>query len=238
MDEMYTLSAEIYDAIYAWKDYAAESALARQFIERYALIPVRTLLDVACGTGKHLEHLKTHYAVEGLDLNEPMLAVARQRHPGVPFHQGDMHTFDLGRTFDAVTCLFSAIGSALTEQDLNQIAAALARHVAPGGVLLVEPWLHPDRYRPGSLHAHFVDEPELKVARMTHSQLEDGCSVMDFHYLVGTPQGIRHFVERLTAGLFTEAQYIGALQAAGLRVTYDSDGLRTHRGLLIGVKPL
>ena len=69
-----------------------------------------TLLDVACGTGAHLVHFARKYRVEGIDVSEEQLAVARARLPGVELHLGDMTTFDLGRTFDAVTCMFSSIG--------------------------------------------------------------------------------------------------------------------------------
>lgn len=54
-----------------------------------------------------------------------------------------MRTFDLGRTFDAITCLFSAIGHAGSVEGLEAAVYTMARHLNPGGVLLVEPWLSP-----------------------------------------------------------------------------------------------
>jgi len=56
-----------------------------------------------------LEYLRNHYEVEGLDISQELLTIAGQRNPGVPLHLGDMTNFDLGRAFDVVTCLFSAI---------------------------------------------------------------------------------------------------------------------------------
>src|SRR3712207_7289123 len=46
-----------------------------------------------------------------------------ERYPDVRFHQGDMTDFDLGRRFDVVVCLFSAIGYVLTEERLRQTLA-------------------------------------------------------------------------------------------------------------------
>ena len=77
-----------------------------------------------------------------------------------------MRSFDLGRRFDAVTCLFSSIGYLLTPEDLEQGIARMAAHVAPGGVLVVEPWFTPDAWRPGSLPAsRYVASSERSMSR-------------------------------------------------------------------------
>src|SRR6476620_1453307 len=107
---MFTKSARIYDALYAWKDYAVEAQRLRDIIQGRGLSDGATLLDVACGTGAHIAHLKQYYLVEGLDLDPVLLEVARERNPEIVFHQGDMAHFKLGRRFDVVTCLFSSIG--------------------------------------------------------------------------------------------------------------------------------
>lgn len=137
---MFTKSARFYDAIYSWKDYPAEAQKLRSLI-RQRNPQARTLLDVACGTGKHLELLREDFEVEGLDLDDDMLAIARERLPGVPLHHGSFSDFELGRTFDVVTCLFSSIGYAQTEANLRLAIAAMARHLSPGGVLIVEPMI-------------------------------------------------------------------------------------------------
>jgi ubiquinone/menaquinone biosynthesis C-methylase UbiE len=89
----------------------------------------KTLLDVACGTGGHLTYLKHHYGSEGLDLDPNLLAIARERHPKLPFHHTDMVQFDLGHTFDAVVCLFSALGYVVTIDRLHSAIAAMARYL-------------------------------------------------------------------------------------------------------------
>jgi SAM-dependent methyltransferase len=234
---VFTRSDAFYDAVYGFKDYAAEAARLRDFLERRrgAGAPA-TLLDVACGTGKHLEQLRRWYAVEGLDVDARLLAVAAGRLPGVPLHLGDMTTFDLGQEFGAVTCLFSSIGYVRTAGRLRRAVACMARHVAPGGVLAVEPWFSPETYRPGGPHALFVDQPDFKLARMNVSAVAGRRSVLDFHYLLATPGGVEHFTEHHELGLFTRDEYEGAFRAAGLRVGYDAEGL-SGRGLFLGMRP-
>ena len=231
---MFSRSAHLYDKLYAWKDYAAEAERVHASVQ--ARVPgARALLDVACGTGTHLEHLRAHYDVAGLDLDPTLLATARARLPGVPLYEWDLVDFDLGRTFDAVTCLFSSIGYAKTVENLRRAVASMARHLATPGVLLVEPWLTPERWQPRHVGALFVDEEELKVARINTSAVEDHLSVMDFHYLVGTSDAVEHFTERHELGLFSHHDYLSAFSEAGLEVEHDAEGF-TGRGLYLALR--
>jgi SAM-dependent methyltransferase len=234
---VFTHSADLYDTIYGFKDYAAEAQRVHEVIEarRRPGAPA-TLLDVACGTGKHLEQLARWYGVEGLDLDPNLLAVAAGRLPGVSLHAGDMTGFDLGRTFGAVVTLFSSIGYVKTEARLRRAVARLAAHLAPGGVLVVEPWFLPGAYVTGRPHALFIDRPDLKLVRMNASAVEGQLSVLEFHYLLATADGVSHFSERHELALFSAAQYAGAFAAAGLEVEHDPQGL-TGRGLFVGTWP-
>lgn len=230
-----------YDAIYRalGKDYAVESRTIHAMIEGHRRTPGTTLLDVACGTGGHIEHLKKHYRITGLDIDELMLEIVRGKFPNLRFVQGDMETFSLDERFHAVVCLFSSIGYMRTVDRLNRAVASMAAHLEPGGVLIVEPWLTPETYRPGGVHAVYVDEPDLKVARVNRTEVVAGASSMEFHYLIGTPEaGVEHVVERHELGLFTHNEYMSAFSNAGLETSYDPVGLLRLRGLYIGVRPL
>ena len=230
---MFERSARLYDTFYSFKDYGAEAEKVDALIRERAP-EARTLLDVACGTGKHLEELASRYEVEGLDLDPDLLSIARDRLPDVPLHEGDMTDFDLGRQFDAVTCLFSSVGYVKTTENLRGAVAAMARHVGPGGVLVVEPWITPDRWEHGRVSALFVDEPDLKAARMNVPEVENGISIIEFHYLVATVDGVEHFTERHELGLFRHDEYVDAFRAARLEVEHDPEGLM-GRGLYVGV---
>lgn len=230
---MYARSARYYDAIYSFKDYAAEAAAVSARIRAHRP-DAATLLDVACGTGAHLVHFAREYRIEGIDLSEEQLAVARTRLPGVELHQGDMTTFDLGKTFDAVTCMFSSIGYVGTLEGLDAAVGHMAAHLAPRGVLVVEPWLQPDAFEDGHLSTLFVEEPDIAVARMSISHKERRRSWFDMEHLVGSADGVDHFVEHHELGLFTVEEQIAAFERAGLRVEHDPEG-PMGRGLYVGV---
>jgi ubiquinone/menaquinone biosynthesis C-methylase UbiE len=234
---MFASTAQYYDKIYAFKDYRAEAEAVTCMIREHLRTTGRSLLDVACGTGCHLEHLREEFTVAGLDICPQLLAVARRRHPDISFHEGDMLDFDLGSRFDIVTCLFSSIGYVKTLSNLAQALACMTRHLHPGGVLLVEPWFTPDAWRSGTVHALLVDEPELKIARASTSLAKGRLSYFDLHYLIATPEGTRHCVERHELGLFETGEMRRAMEGAGLETFHDPAGI-TGRGIFIGRRPL
>lgn len=227
----YAALATYYDKLYEWKDYATEAARLIEIVGTASAVRP-SLLDVACGTGRHLEHLRERFDVEGLDLSREQLEIARQRNPVVPFHEADMRRFALGRTFDVVTCLFSSIGYAKTLPEMQDAIRCMRAHVRPGGALVIEPWFTPDAWLPRTVHAVFVDEPELKIARVNTSSVAGRTSILDLHYLIGTADGTEHFVERHEMGLYTMAEMQAALRAPGWTVTYDEEGL-SGRGLYV-----
>ena len=214
----YIESARVYDALCRHKDYRGASRTLAGII-RHAAPHARTLLDVGCGTGRHLEHLGARFGVEGLDLSREMLAIARERCPGVRFHQGSLVDFALPRRFDVVVCLFGSIGYTRTSRNLQNAVSCMARHLRPGGVLIIEPWVTPERFVAGRVVFDRVDDPDLKIARMYVTRRRGAVSIFDSHYVVASAEGVAHFKERQELGLFTDAQYRTVIQNAGLTVT-------------------
>lgn len=231
-------SADYYDVIYdaVGKDYRREAGRIHQLIRTYKRSKGKALLDVACGTGRHIESLREYYSCEGLDLQPKLLALARKRNPRTVFHRGNMLAFNLHKQFDAITCLFSAIGYMRSIRELNRAVKNMACHLHPGGVLVVEPWLTPQDIIPGHIGAVFVNKPKLKLARMNIVDVKGRLSILEFHHLLGRPEGVEHFTELDIFGLFTYKEYLAAFRNAGLKVKYDRKGL-IGRGLYIGVKP-
>jgi SAM-dependent methyltransferase len=146
-----------------------------------------------------------------------------------------MLTFKFPERFDVITCLFSAIGYMTTVADLRKAIRNMSRHVNPGGVLIVEPWITPSNFKSGTPHAVLVNQPKLKIARIGRSSARGRISIIDFHYLIATPNRTQYFMESEKFGLFTHVEYLSSFRAAGLRVAYYERGL-IGRGLYIGIK--
>ncbi len=232
----YARSAHYYDALLdaAGKDYARESAVIRELVERYKRSAGRTMLDIGCGTGRHLEYLRETYTCEGLDIDRGMLAVASERCPGVRFHLADMIGFNLGKRFDVIISLFGSIAYLPTLQRYEQTIANFARHLSPGGVAIVEPWLRPSEWVDGQVAARFADLPEMKVARMHVSRRDDYTAILNFHYMVAMRDGVRTFEETHRLLLMTDEQYSSAFLRAGFELHHGTNVL-SGRDVYVGV---
>jgi SAM-dependent methyltransferase len=238
MRTVYDKSAEIYDLLYTGagiKDYAAEAADLHQIINENCP-PARTLLDVACGTGAHLTHLRQWYSVEGADNSAAMLEVAGRKLAGVPLHLADMRQLDLGRRFDVVTCLFSSIGYITEPSALQPTIARLAAHVAPGGVLILDGWVRPDEWSDTYRGSPDVaSNEEMMVVRLSFSRRVGTITDLDMHHLVRTESGIEYFVEEHRLSLTPTEEYVTAVEAAGLKVRVMP--FMPSRDRIVGIRP-
>lgn len=231
---MHGPAAKYYDRIYANKDYGQESSTIEAIIMRHRP-EAKSLLDVGCGAGGHLQYLSKHYEAEGLDISEEQVEAARKRLPGIRIHTSDMVNFRLHRTYDVVLCLFSSIGYVRTRANLTRAIQSMANHLNQGGVLIVEPWFTEDTWKPKDLYASYVDDPDLKVARISTNRRKGRLCIIEMHYLVGTTEGIAHSKEIHRLGLFSKAEMLEAFQKAGLQCQYEDEGI-TGRGLYTGSK--
>jgi ubiquinone/menaquinone biosynthesis C-methylase UbiE len=233
---MFTESAEFYDAIYSFKDYATEVAQVAARV-RSLRAEARTVLDVACGTGEHCRLLaEVHaFAVDGLDLDPGLLRVARQKHPAGRFFEADMSDFALEQRYDAILCLFSSIGYLVTIERVTRALVCFRRHLAPGGVVLVEPW-----FPPGSLETDRVFHQSgthcgMRVTRVGRNHIEGRVSRLHFEYELDGPDGKQRKTEVHELGLFTHEEMACAFESAGLKAALDPEGL-TGRGLWIATE--
>ena len=72
--------ADQYDVLYQEKDYESECAMIEEAFRRYSRIPVKSILDLGCGTGNHAIPMACKgYQVTGVDRSQQMLDRARSK---------------------------------------------------------------------------------------------------------------------------------------------------------------
>ena len=117
--------AKYYNLLYQDKNYAEETDFVLGLLtnDNRAL---HSLLDLGCGTGRHaLELARKGLAVEGVDISETMLDMGRQMLSAVRpapadlpvLREGDIRAVRLGKTFDAVICLFHVMSYQNNDED-------------------------------------------------------------------------------------------------------------------------
>jgi SAM-dependent methyltransferase len=233
---VYTETAALYDLIYGkLKDYPGE-VRALVAVVRGAHPACRTLLDVACGTAEHARLLAADpgigIEVDGVDLDPAFVAIARAKCPASRFVVADMTSFALGRRYDAVVNLFSSIGYAVTVPRLHAAIACMAAHVAPDGIVVVEPFLTPDTFGEGRTGSMTAAADGLHVTRINRSERVGELCRLTFEYTIEDAAGTRHATELHELGLFTVDDTLAGFAAAGLVADYDPQG-PTGRGLYV-----
>lgn len=135
------LHASWYDRWHRTKDYPAEVDQLRKIFEREG--PVESIMDIGCGTGRHLELLAAAgHEVVGVDRSPVMVEQTRQRL--APFGsragvvESELRDLAVGREFDAVTMMFSVLGYQVTNDALREALGVVHRHLRPGGLFLFD----------------------------------------------------------------------------------------------------
>lgn len=229
---MFHKSAAYYDLIYReLKDYVDEATKLDYLLNLFDPKPKR-ILDVGCGTGEHAMHLAKNfgYQMDGIDIEPDLVEIAAQKIPDGDFSVADMRAFKLPHSYDAIICLFSAIGYVETEQGLRDTFASMAKHLKPGGWLVCEPWVGPDVWTPGELDVVEATDPETgETATRTRVGETDGnVSILKIEYDITGENGTRHLEEDHRLGLFTQDQTTEALEAAGFAPRWAEQGLHGY----------
>jgi SAM-dependent methyltransferase len=121
----------------------------------YARRPIRTVVDLACGTGPHLIRLaRLGYRMTGLDLSPENVAFLAERAAeqdlDVSLVRGDMTRFQLPRPVDAAICMQDSQGHLLTNEAITAHLRCVAAALRRGGLYVFDrymcsSWVDPAR---------------------------------------------------------------------------------------------
>ena len=215
---LYTDLADWFHLLTAPAEYAFEAAWYRKALEETCDGPARTLLELGCGGGNNASHLKQWFACTLTDLSPEMLAQSRAINPECEHVQGDMRTLRLGREFDVVFAHDAVVY--LTELDGLRAAMATAfAHLRPGGAALFAPDYVTETFAPGTDHGGH-DGPDGRSLRylewVRDDDPEDSRYETELVYALREADGtVRVEHDHCVEGLFTRAQWLGALREAG-----------------------
>ena len=195
--------ADAYDPVYHDKDYAAECDLIERLFQTYGDGPIRSVLDLGCGTGNHAIPLAQRgYEVVGVDRSESMLAHARRKAAGlssdcdVAFHQGDLRSVDLQRHLDTALMMFAVLGYQIENADVLSALKTARQHLRSGGLLIFDVW-----YGPAVLHQRPSQRIKVtqtsggRILRVASGELDICRHVCTVHFHVWRLEGERLVAE-------------------------------------------
>ena len=139
----YEALASSYDALTEDVGYEKRADFLEKLFRR-SRIPVKVVLDLACGTGTMTWLLTGRgYELIGVDGSEEMLAAAMGKSgsvQGVPpiFLHQSMPRLDLYGTVDAAICCLDSLNYLTDPADVRRTFRRLHLFVAPGGVLVFD----------------------------------------------------------------------------------------------------
>jgi len=136
----YEKLAAIYDHVMRHVDYRQWAEYVVHLIGLWHP-EARDILDVSCGTGNLLVHLRQYpYRLYGCDASFPMIrkAVQKAELEGCPLWCGDMTRIGLRRSVDVLLCLYDSVNYLLEEEDLRRFLAEAHAAIAPDGLLIFD----------------------------------------------------------------------------------------------------
>ncbi len=217
--------AAYYDLFYQSKDYDAECAFLEDVFagsER----PIRTVLDLGCGTGGHAVRLAQRgYKVTGVDSSPGMLERARAKEAqGAEWLEGDVRTLRLGRSFDAVICMFAVLGYQTANEDLSAALRTVRAHLAPAGLFVFDCWYGPAvlSQRPETRIGEFSQDGH-RVLRIVRPELDSFSHIVRVRYQIQRALGdriVEEIAETHTVRFFFSQELRYYLDVAGLRMDH------------------
>lgn len=139
----YSFLAGCYDALTYDVDYAAWAGYIERHFSRTSL-PVKIVLDLACGTGSLTRELALRgYEMIGADQSPEMLAQAAEKNRGIApvepiFLCQSMEKLDLYGTADACVCCLDSVNYVTEPKKLRRAFERVHLFLTPGGLFLFD----------------------------------------------------------------------------------------------------
>lgn len=169
--DMYTGWAELYDLVYESQEKNRDIPFLLELLGECR----GPVLECACGTGRVLIPIAERgFEVFGIDSNEHMLGILREKVSGLPeetrkriaFTKADIRDFRLGRKFNACLIAFNSLFHLQTDSDVRRFFRSVNRNMEKGGTFIIDVF----EFNPDHPHGNFVLQTRLKDRRRTISK--------------------------------------------------------------------
>lgn len=203
--------------LYSHRNEEDAEALVKPLMAKGKLHAGQTVLDMACGRGRHAAVLaRAGMSVTGIDISVESIGFAKKNVPQAHFEVHDIRVPFATDQFDAVVCLFTSLGYSDDRRDDSRAVAAAAKAMKPGGVFVLDllNGTHVSRHLVAA-ETRVIDGVRFDIRRMTKA----GDIVKRIR--VRHAAGSEEYEERVHAWTLPEVQ--GLIEHAGLNLVEVTD---------------
>lgn len=134
-----------YHILYKNRDKKEAELFIDSLYSRFKIKPEHTILDLACGKGRHSIYMASKLnLVTGVDLAPNSIAEAKKKalesgnilNP--KFQVEDMRNFDLNQNFDFIFNLFTSFGYFDDKTDNLKVIESISNHQSAGGIVVID----------------------------------------------------------------------------------------------------
>jgi SAM-dependent methyltransferase len=131
------LYSRYYNALYQDKDYLSEVEYIEQFLSSKS-----NVLDIGCGTGKHLKVLQEKgYEIFGVDMSGSQIEQARKLlGANANLQQIKASEFYFNQKFDNIISLFHVMSYQTQNDELQKVFANVCKHLSIDGIFVFDFW--------------------------------------------------------------------------------------------------
>jgi len=187
MDNFGKTYSKYYNLLYKEKNYQEEYNYIRDLINKHGNKEKKNILDIGCGTGKHLSFFKKDgYTVSGVDVSENMINEARKY-----LNQSDdlicckASEFKFNNKFENIISLFHVMSYQTENDELEKVFQNVSKHLINGGLFIFDFWYGPAVLTdPPVVKIKRLEDDEVKITRITEPVMHYNKNIVDVNFEV------------------------------------------------------
>ena len=191
--------AKYYNLLYKDKNYLEEYTYIREILNKHGANG-KNILDIGCGTGKHLNFFKKDgFFVSGVDMSENMITEAKrylQQEENLICAKASEFQFD--KRFDAIVSLFHVMSYQTENSELEKVFLNVSEHLTEGGLFIFDFWYGPAVLSdPPVVRVKRLEDDDTQITRITEPVMRFNENIVDVNFEVIIEDKKTHISERI-----------------------------------------
>ncbi len=241
-NSQFDVYAAFYDLLYRDKDYKGESDYIDKLIQKFSNRErsKTTLLDLACGTGKHLFELvdKGYAALSGSDISKSMIEIANKnkevKGKDITFYDYSFQESNkITQKFDVVISMFSAMNYLTSYADQCKTLVNIHALLNHDGIFIFDYWngcAVTENYSPVKVLKKQQDNTELtRVSETTLDLINQRATVKFSCSFIKDNQRLADFVETHYLHYYYFSEMKNLLVSHGFEILHTSPFMHTEK---------